>query len=409
MDEEEIDDEEYDYDDEDAGAGDMLLDDDEGEEEDDDEMDVDEDDEGDHEMEELDEFPSPSSSVATYPNTVPFVHPPRLPHLPPSQPAIEIPQHRSANRRAASFGSHSTERARTARASFSSSLDRTNVQYVTALPGSSSRSVFSDASIAGSVKRKRKSRNANEPRLLISNNDQTVKMFSLQRAAATSTSNASERSFGRYISTHTTSARSPPAMQDSLNRLIALRERGRLIAPPPPPRFGSSYGWDSVGINAGIQAGIQARTQDGEETLRIELARAREHLRNTQETLQREREEFERRLGVNIGSSNSDRARTLSQRSRQAGLSPSERERAGSEELVKERRKLAEVGGTKFKYAINHCKFTEMVSEAMAEPSASLSPDMKTMVSVGDSTDVYLFSLDGGGRGFRPIGVYECG
>lgn len=86
------------------------------------------------------------------------------------------------------------------------------------------------------------------------------------------------------------------------------------------PRFGGSYGWETVGLNGGIQ--------DGEDALRAELERAREHLRSTQETLRREREEFERRLGMNI--------------------TPH----------VEEKRRLAEIGGNKFKYAINHCGFS---------------------------------------------------
>lgn len=42
-----------------------------------------------------------------------------------------------------------------------------------------------------------------------------------------------------------------------------------------------------------------------------------------------------------------------------------------------------------------------------ADETASLSPDLKTMVSVGDSTDVYLFEVIDGGREFKKIGVYN--
>jgi hypothetical protein len=43
--------------------------------------------------------------------------------------------------------------------------------------------------------------------------------------------------------------------------------------------------------------------------------------------------------------------------------------------------------------------------------AASLSPDLKQMVSVGDSPegDVYLFEVIDGGRDFRKIGVYNGG
>lgn len=38
--------------------------------------------------------------------------------------------------------------------------------------------------------------------------------------------------------------------------------------------------------------------------------------------------------------------------------------------------------------------------------TASLSPDLRTMVTVGDSADVYLYEVIDGGRKFRKIGVY---
>lgn len=38
--------------------------------------------------------------------------------------------------------------------------------------------------------------------------------------------------------------------------------------------------------------------------------------------------------------------------------------------------------------------------------AASISPDLRTMVSVGDSTDVFLFEVIDGGKEFKRIGVY---
>lgn len=39
--------------------------------------------------------------------------------------------------------------------------------------------------------------------------------------------------------------------------------------------------------------------------------------------------------------------------------------------------------------------------------SASLSPDLRNMVSVGDSEEVYLFEVVEGGREFRKIATYK--
>lgn len=55
--------------------------------------------------------------------------------------------------------------------------------------------------------------------------------------------------------------------------------------------------------------------------------------------------------------------------------------------------KLYSIGGQRFKLAVNH---------------SSLSPDLRTMVTVGDSTDVYLHEVLDGGTSFRRIGVYNA-
>ncbi|KAK4687467.1 hypothetical protein P7C73_g2638, partial [Tremellales sp. Uapishka_1] len=237
--------------------------------------------------------PLSASSVATYPNTVPFRHPPRIPNLP-NSPLIPT-------RRTASFGaqerpvSDDRGRDRTARQSFSTSSHSRPPQptYVTSRPRVTPP-LPSSSSVTSS--RRSRTRKSQEPRLLISNNDQTVKMFSL-------------KSTGR--------------------KYRSGEEVPREQLPPPPTRFGGS-GWDSIGLNEGLRS--------GEDQVR--------------------------------------------------------RERGGSEglkEKEREERRLAKIGGTKFKLAVNH---------------SSLSPDLKTMVTVGDSTDVFLFEVVEGGKEFRKIGVY---
>lgn len=48
-------------------------------------------------------------------------------------------------------------------------------------------------------------------------------------------------------------------------------------------------------------------------------------------------------------------------------------------------------------------------SGRVAEPDpASISPDLKTMVSVGDSTDVSLFEIIDGGREFKRVATYSA-
>lgn len=75
--------------------------------------------------------------------------------------------------------------------------------------------------------------------------------------------------------------------------------------------------------------------------LRRELERAREHLRETEETLRREREEFERVIGMRVGSTRQNEEPALQ----------------GSSMSLDQRR-LSKVGGTRFKYAINHCELS---------------------------------------------------
>jgi hypothetical protein len=80
--------------------------------------------------------------------------------------------------------------------------------------------------------------------------------------------------------------------------------------------------------------------EEEDAALRRELQRAREHLRTTEETLARERQEFERIVGMRVGSN----GRIAISDADVEGLEP------------QHQRRLAKVGGQKFKYAINHCE-----------------------------------------------------
>jgi hypothetical protein len=59
-------------------------------------------------------------------------------------------------------------------------------------------------------------------------------------------------------------------------------------------------------------------------------------------------------------------------------------------------------------FPVNHCELSarDNASPKLMMP-ASFSPDLKTLVSVGDSTDVQLFEVIDGGREFREIATYH--
>lgn len=302
--------------------------------------------------------PSPASSVATYPNTVPFLHAPRIPHLPsPTSHALEIP---TTSRRASSFSAHdrpppSPSRDRTARQSFSSSLNRLGqppIQYVTSrspslrpstIPRPDSRA--SRVSVASSSRRRR-----DEPRLLIANNDQTVKMFSL-RPATTSINRSStpqDRTFwdSRIADFPPPSTSAIRHTADSSAGLLDAMRRNAPI-PAPSPRFGSAFGWDAVGINEGL-----ASIEREHEALQRELSRAEDQLVRERDALRRERDDFERVIGMRVGLTRSNQGEGIA-------CPPSERV---EKLVVREERKLAKVGGARFKYAINHCEHSHCVS-----------------------------------------------
>ena len=48
-----------------------------------------------------------------------------------------------------------------------------------------------------------------------------------------------------------------------------------------------------------------------------------------------------------------------------------------------------------------------LILHSSADPVASLSPDLKNMVCVGDSEDVHLFEVIDGGRDFQKVTTYK--
>jgi len=145
-----------------------------------DEMIIDERDEDDIEIEE--EVVEPNSPL-TYPNTVPFLHRPRM-SISPRPTPMEIEERTS--RRTVSFSDREEPRVRVSRQSFSiSRLGLPPIEYVTSrtLPGYGVdiETERQDPRIRKPLKRPTSwSEHIDEPRLLISNNDLSIKMFSLR-------------------------------------------------------------------------------------------------------------------------------------------------------------------------------------------------------------------------------------
>ena len=335
--------------------------------------------------EDEDVLSSPVSSVATYPNTVPFQHAPRIPHLRNPIHGLEIP---TTSRRSSSFGGHDVPRSsfnRQSLSSIESHVEPPHIQYVTSIPsrsrlrGSSSfrsdsrmgRDSTATSSTSGSYAKSRTliRNRAVEPRLLVSNNDQTVKMFSLRSVAPLSPRPPSPLDRSDNITRQINSFPSPTTsairhtaqlVEEELPRRSYSTAFPRLTNPVPPPRFGSSMGWDSIGLNGGLTQSRRTDVDDttaGNQALRRELDRAREHIRNEREDLIRQREAFEQIMGIRVGSG----------RPSALGLSPSPVGDSGNQcppsppsgkDNGKEERRLAKVGGARFKYPINHCEYT---------------------------------------------------
>ncbi|WVF72104.1 hypothetical protein IAT40_006916 [Kwoniella sp. CBS 6097] len=381
--------------------------------------------------------PTSTFSVATYPNTVPFLHAPRIPHL--AHPLMSR-THTSASpaRRSSSFSSsiRPASRDRAARYSFSSSYSATvnptqpAPLYVTSRNRDHrSRSFRGSTSTSSSIRpsapgilpsnghlnkiSRMKTAAVDEPRILISNNDCTVKVFSLHPVTPSSSGHASVS--GRHADTpretgprydQSASYRRPGSDDRIGSGISASRPLDRLGLGAPRasssdqvrPRTTTAFEWaantdisrhthprlsrtpqmsiggsgsSSIAANARANASSASAVLSREaEQLQMELDRY-SSLRAERDMLLRDREEFERIIGMHVGAG--------------TGLE-------GQDE-TREERKLNKVGGTRFKVATNH---------------SSLSPDLRTMVSVGDSTDVNVFEVIDGGREFRKIAVYEA-
>lgn len=312
-----------------GGMEDELMDLDE----DDTEGDMDEVDEEEDEDEEGDE--DEPRSPLTYPNTVPFVHAPRLPHLPSHQGSSSSWGSSSAtagpSRPTASFSDHPRTRnreirpTRLQRQSFSIPRPGTGmppIEYVTsrpmAVPGSprSPQASTSRYEYRNDLQRHNAIKGHNpriegivdEPRLLISNNDLTVKMFSLRAVPPRPAQPQPEFSGGRHASRE---------VQDIY---------------PRSSRHPSTSGQAEQTFDD------WSRSDQGLTASRL-----------ARERLQRQLSEFQRIVGMQVS-----RPTTLGN-PRITSASPSPPEQKDKDQ-DKEERKLVRIGGSKFKCAINHCE-----------------------------------------------------
>ncbi|WWC61039.1 uncharacterized protein I303_103617 [Kwoniella dejecticola CBS 10117] len=389
--------------------------------------------------------PISDSSVATYPNTVPFLHAPRIPHLPnpASASRAAVRDTSVSSRRTASFSSaRDRERERFNRHSFSSHHEGERryghppIQIVTTrhdipIPrsssaGSSSSSIRHrgisppNAVTSGKHRSTHYSRKAtiDEPRILISNNDCTVKMFSLHPVASNNHQHHQGHShtIERPPVSYDADAQAQPQIGSRARHSPDSNSNSRRSLPLPLPSYIpnerddlASRPLDRLGLGAPRSSNL-ALTRNGTPfewtshtpshnhshshhrqhhltstsapltlaereswSIQRELQRVSEGLRVEHDNLRRSVENFERVVGMRVG----------------AGAGMARRE----PEEEREERKLNKVGGTRFKVATNH---------------SSLSPDLRTMVSVGDSTEVTIFEVIDGGKEFRKIAVYDA-
>ena len=317
--------------------------------------------------EERGDVPSPARSPATYPNNLPFLHPPRIP-APPEQ----LQYSASSSRRHSS--SYDDRTPRSQRSSFSSSVDRPGlppIQYVSSFPqprrGTPSHLTLPVNQSMGSSAPKRRTL-TDEPRILISNNDQSVKMFSL-----------------RPVSSHSAASDprlpSPPTrnLDDVLNPMTsAMRrtassstERGdlprdypgytlvhnepRVNIPrdpgPPPARFGSSLGWDSIGVNEGLRS-----IQSEREVFQREIDNIRRDIRSERERWRDQMEQFERIVGMRVAGRRSSAGYGV--RSEEPRRSQCPSPPGAGQDGQRQERKLSLVGDAKFNCPMNHCELS---------------------------------------------------
>ena len=386
----------------------MDLDEDAEEDEDEDieeEAEEEEDEEEDEDMD-LESTASPRSP-ATYPNTVPFFHAPRIPNLPPppintTHPSLRRASGTNIDRpRTLSFGafgdahnrSHGERAARQSFSSFSSTpADGRSIQIVSSLPIHQRSGSMS--STQGSESGRRLARRASihknhrpssaildsrvrssartgnlavpvEPRILISNNDQTVKVFSLRADPDASAPPGGARSSNAASIAAGLSAAPIPDPSTRLDESLTPNQRrqrdlatmdrvlnsiSRQVLPPVPTFYGGRLGWDSVGLNEGIRANATAGGTTGGSASRGAAAMSSSASPPSMANRARQTD-----VDSHANRANTYRARTeMNVDLNHVPMRDSDI-RTAIEEEREEERKLSRVGGARFKTAINHC------------------------------------------------------
>ncbi|KAI9637875.1 WD40-repeat-containing domain protein [Dioszegia hungarica] len=357
---------------------------------DDEAMDLDEEDE---EGEELVQPLSP----ATYPNTVvPFRQLGRssfgsaTSQLPPARRTTSFSLPQSA--------AHPIPIARPARQSFSAlappPATAQSVRIVSSYPGPSRmpnepRDRRESSASRGSATARERPRvptrdRPPEPRFLISSNDQSIRMLSLRQIEQArehpirSYERESENArLGQAEPTIRTHYRPSAATSALLNN--SDWRASHPVLPPPPARAGASsrFGWDNNTAHASL---LDAH--------RTEQLAAQRELR------MRQIGDFEAAVGLPPSHGSTTRSGTLPRAPLRVGpQAPWSQVRATAGISRSGGRKAVNVGGSILNFPVNHSSF---------------SPDLKTLVSVGDSTDVQLFEVIDGGREFREIATYHA-
>lgn len=270
---------------------------------------------------EVDDDASPN--VATYPNSLPFGHTPRM----------------SQGRRSSTSSHHHVP------------------QVVTSREGSVA---------SGRSARRR----MHEPRILVSSNDTSVKMFSLRHAEDLDREPPWENTPATSALRHTAEDPRP------YGRLLdAVRWGSAAHGNVPPPRtlFGSSFGYDSIGLNEGILSqnlGIPARPQSAQaprphreqRTARDPHGRAEEELRLRDSRYHGEswRGYYNRQPAAERINSNPYAPHMRATHHRMTNQPSAQRIDENMDQRRMEEcepRRLSRIGGQKFRVAVNHCEF----------------------------------------------------
>ncbi|RXK35143.1 hypothetical protein M231_07591 [Tremella mesenterica] len=332
----------------------------------------------------LDDAPSPLS-VATYPNTVPFYHAARMPHLPSDRSSLG-PRRASSSSSQLSFSSNRANHFRLSGLPPPQIVTSRRVSFQYPPASRPPKKDSEDPRLNPRARPRVKKEEPEEPRLLVSNNDKSIKMFSISSATTES-----------YETTFLDSRLEAPSPN-------ADRRRWGRADLDLYSRLGSRTIWETLGLDDAWRR-WERNGPWQEEALELELQRAQEELRAESEALRRRREDFERTIGLRLGTFAGDvnevraSARRLArlretQRSGGVGIGGRPREDWGPDSVTEEGgKRLNKIGWTGFKCPINH---------------SSISPDLSTLVSVGDSTEINLFQVIDGGREFKKIAVYNA-